>query len=86
MHPGMPFWPGGVPFVMTRLVDYDQGYRLHEFAMGENTGTHVDAPAREESGAMVVDTSCSAVTFRFLDEEERARIKEQEEARKKGRK
>ena len=39
---------------------------------------------REESGAMVVDTSCSAVTFRFLDEEERARIKAQEEARKKG--
>lgn len=39
---------------------------------------------REESGAMVVDTSCSAVTFRFLDEEERARIKAQDEARKKG--
>jgi type IV pilus assembly protein PilO len=35
------------------------------------------------SGAMVVDTSCSAVTFRFLDEEERARIKAQEEAKKK---
>jgi len=39
---------------------------------------------REESGAMVIDTSCSAVTFRFLDEEERERIKAQEEARKKG--
>lgn len=39
---------------------------------------------RKESGAIVVDTSCSAVTFRFLDEEERARIKAAEEARKKG--
>ncbi len=39
---------------------------------------------REESGAIVIDTSCSAVTFRFLDEEERERIKAQEEARKKG--
>jgi type IV pilus assembly protein PilO len=38
---------------------------------------------RVMSGAMVVDTSCSAVTFRFLDEEERARIKAQEEAKKK---
>jgi type IV pilus assembly protein PilO len=40
---------------------------------------------REEGGAMVVDTSCSAVTFRFLDEEERARIKERQE-REKGKK
>lgn len=45
MHDGMVFWPGGVPFKATRLVDYNNGYRLHKFEMGENTGTHVDAPS-----------------------------------------
>lgn len=45
LYEAMPYWPGGVPFRMERLVDYDQGYRLHKFVMGENTGTHVDAPA-----------------------------------------
>ena len=44
MYEGMAFWPGGVPFKMTRLVDYPQGYLLHKFEVGENTGTHVDAP------------------------------------------
>jgi type IV pilus assembly protein PilO len=32
---------------------------------------------KDESGAMVVSTSCSAVTFRFLDETERQRIAKQ---------
>jgi kynurenine formamidase len=45
MQEGMPVWPGGVPFKMTRVSDYDQGYRAHKFEMGENVGTHVDAPA-----------------------------------------
>ncbi|MBI2993910.1 MAG: cyclase family protein [Gammaproteobacteria bacterium] len=45
LHAGMAYWPGGVPFGMERLVDYDRGYRLHRFTMGENTGTHVDAPS-----------------------------------------
>jgi len=45
MHNDMPFWPGGVPFTKTVLVDYDKGYLLHKFEMGENTGTHIDAPA-----------------------------------------
>lgn len=55
MYEGMPVWPGGVPFEMTRLVDYDGGYRLHKFAMGENTGTHVDAPAHFIAGARAID-------------------------------
>lgn len=39
---------------------------------------------KEEGSAMIVDTACSAVTFRFLDEEERARIaKEKAEQQKK---
>lgn len=46
LHNDMPFWPGGVPFHIERLVDYDTGgYQLHKFTMGENTGTHVDAPS-----------------------------------------
>ncbi len=39
---------------------------------------------RDEGSAMIVDTACSAVTFRFLDEEERARIaKEKAEQQKR---
>lgn len=54
MHEDMTYWPGGVPFRMERLVDYDQGYRLHKFEMGENTGTHVDAPSHfSESGRSI---------------------------------
>ena len=54
MQPGMAFWPGGVPFEMTKLVDYDQGYRLHKFSMGENTGTHLDAPAHFAEGKRTI--------------------------------
>jgi type IV pilus assembly protein PilO len=32
---------------------------------------------REQSSTMILDTSCSAVTFRFLDETERKRLAEQ---------
>jgi kynurenine formamidase len=55
MHENMPFWPGGVPFKKTRLVDYDQGYQLHKFDMGENTGTHVDAPTHFIKGKRPID-------------------------------
>jgi kynurenine formamidase len=55
LHEGMPFWPGGVPFRMTRLVDYDKGYRLHKFEIGENTGTHVDAPSHFVAGNRSID-------------------------------
>lgn len=55
MYDEMPFWPGGVPFKKTRLVDYDQGYQLHKFEMGENTGTHVDAPSHFIEGNRPID-------------------------------
>lgn len=55
MHPAMAFWPGGVPFRMERLVDYDKGYRLHRFEMGENTGTHVDAPSHFVPGRRSIE-------------------------------
>jgi len=42
---------------------------------------------RDEGSSMIVDTSCSAVTFRFLDEEERARVaKEKAEQQKQAKK
>jgi kynurenine formamidase len=55
MHDAMAFWPGGVPFRMQLLVDYDKGYRLHKFEMGENTGTHVDAPSHFIRGQTPID-------------------------------
>ena len=55
MHPQMPVWPGGIPFKMERLVDYDEGYRLHKFEVGENTGTHVDAPGHFVEGKRSID-------------------------------
>ncbi|HEY2387738.1 MAG TPA: type 4a pilus biogenesis protein PilO [Candidatus Binatia bacterium] len=32
---------------------------------------------KDESGTMIIDTSCSAVTFRFLDEAERQKVAQQ---------
>jgi len=55
LYDAMAFWPGGVPFKKTRLVDYDQGYQLHKFEMGENTGTHVDAPSHFIKGNLPID-------------------------------
>ncbi len=44
-----------MPLTKTRLVDYDKGYRLHKFEMGENTGTHVDAPSHFIQGKPAID-------------------------------
>jgi kynurenine formamidase len=55
MHDEMAYWPGAVPFRKTVLVDYRQGYLLHKFEMGENTGTHVDAPAHFVRGKKAID-------------------------------
>jgi kynurenine formamidase len=55
LHDEMAYWPGGVPFKKTLLVDYRQGYLLHKFEMGENTGTHVDAPAHFVQGRKTID-------------------------------
>lgn len=55
MHEGMAYWPGGVPFRMDKLVDYPSGYLLHKFEVGENTGTHVDAPAHFIQGNRTIE-------------------------------
>jgi kynurenine formamidase len=51
----MALWPGVEPFRMERLVDYAEGYRLHRFTLGENVGTHVDAPSHFVEGGAAID-------------------------------
>ncbi len=56
LHNDMVYWPGGVPFTKEVLVDYKTGgYLLHKFTTGENTGTHVDAPAHFVEGKLPID-------------------------------
>ncbi len=51
LRAGVPIFPGGTPFAMVRTTDYgEQGYRAHTFTMGENTGTHLDAPSHFVEG------------------------------------
>ncbi|MCA9623935.1 MAG: cyclase family protein [Myxococcales bacterium] len=50
LHDKLPVWPRGVGFEMKRLSDHADGYRAHELHMGEDVGTHVDAPAHFVSG------------------------------------
>ncbi|HVM94914.1 MAG TPA: type 4a pilus biogenesis protein PilO [Candidatus Acidoferrales bacterium] len=47
---------------------------------------NIKSPIRPEGSEVTVDTSCAAVTFRFLDEAERARIAKQKEKEKGGNK
>ncbi|MEO8603580.1 MAG: type 4a pilus biogenesis protein PilO [bacterium] len=46
----------------------------------------IKAPMMIENDPVKVTTSCSATTFRFLDEEERARIAKEREKQKEGKK
>ena len=52
----IPIWPGGVPFSRQLLADWDKdGYRMFKLCLGENVGTHVDAPAHFIKGAPFID-------------------------------
>ncbi len=56
MHNDMAYWPGGVPFTKKTLVTHEKGgYLLHQFTMGENTGTHVDAPVHFVQGKKSIE-------------------------------
>jgi type IV pilus assembly protein PilO len=48
------------------------------------TDVNIKSPARLEAETVTLDTSCAAVTFRFLDEAERERIRKQKEKEKEG--
>lgn len=48
------------------------------------TNVAIKSPPKMESDAVTLETSCAAVTFRFLDEAERERIAKQKEKEKGG--
>ncbi len=48
------------------------------------TDVGIKSPAKPESDAVILETACSAVTFRFLDEAERERIAKEKEKQKGG--
>jgi type IV pilus assembly protein PilO len=57
--------------------------RVGHMARIVNVGdVSIKAPARIETPEVMLDTSCAAVTFRFLDEAERERIAKQKEREK----
>jgi type IV pilus assembly protein PilO len=47
------------------------------------TNVDIKMPGKVDNDAVTLDTSCAAVTFRFLDEAERERIAKQKEKEKK---
>src|SRR5262249_10933837 len=55
LREGVPIFPGGEPFKITKLADLSQGYYLNKFCMGEHCGTHVDAPLHFARGGKSVD-------------------------------
>lgn len=55
LKPGIPVYPGGEPFQITKLADISQGYYLNKISLGEHTGTHVDAPNHFVKGAQAID-------------------------------
>ncbi len=54
LHEDSPVWPGATPLKRQTLVDYDSGYFLQSFYLGDNIGTHVDAPAHFVEGALKI--------------------------------
>ena len=57
IHPGMFLWPGDPPveFEVAARLDHD-GYYLRRFAMGEHSGTHVNAPSSFYPRGVSIDT------------------------------
>lgn len=56
LDPGIPYFPGGVPFTVETIADIESGYYSRRFSMGEHTGTHVDAPGHFVAGQGLLDT------------------------------
>lgn len=51
-----PYFPGGEPFSLAPAADLEKdGYYANRFAMGEHTGTHIDAPCHFVHGKWAVD-------------------------------
>ena len=56
LAPDIPVFPGGRPFTVETLAEIESGYYSRAFAMGEHTGTHVDAPGHFVAGQGLLDT------------------------------
>ena len=55
LEEGIPIYPGGEPFKITRIADFQQGYYMNKVSMGEHCGTHIDAPIHFVQGGKAVD-------------------------------
>ncbi|WP_030833445.1 cyclase family protein [Streptomyces hygroscopicus] len=67
LEPGMTVWPGHPRFEHELLQCYTRGdaSRHHRIALGEHTGTHLDAPVRfVPGGADIARTPLRALTGR----------------------
>ena len=60
---------------------FDKVGRMARIVNVSNVG--IKSPARDTGDSVTLDTSCAAVTFRFLDDAERERIAKQKEKEKK---
>jgi type IV pilus assembly protein PilO len=61
---------------------FDKVGRMARIVNVTNVG--VKSPVKTDADTVMLDTSCTAVTFRFLDEAERERIAKQKEKEKAG--
>lgn len=56
LKPGIPFFPGGVPFQSESVARLEKdGYYANRLITGEHTGTHMDAPAHFVKGRWAVN-------------------------------
>lgn len=56
IRPGMPSWPGDPPVEFQEVAQTDtHGFNLRRFAMGEHSGTHMNAPRSFDAQGSGID-------------------------------
>ncbi|MEE8178203.1 MAG: cyclase family protein [Acidobacteriota bacterium] len=57
IYPGIPHWPGDPPVEFQPVASIEQnGYFLRRFAMGEHSGTHMNAPIGFDPNGAAIDS------------------------------
>lgn len=76
IEPGSPVWPGDPPVeVQTVATTESHGYYLRRFAMGEHSGTHVNAPCSfHPGGATIADYPPEALVAPAVVVDVRSRV------------